>query len=134
MTQTTNILLLPRVENLLPRPRDSSKTTDSFSLGFPVSTSTPTCVSLSFYCSNLINHQALDIISFLIILSMCEGNYLQISQNIHTHSKQSHLKNVANISLLYQGQYIKPYTSYGLSTELKILQKKQSKRLSIDQV
>ena len=33
-TQTTNILLLPTSRNLLTRPRASSKTTDSFFLGF----------------------------------------------------------------------------------------------------
>ena len=31
-TQTTNILLLPRIENLLPRPHDSSESTDYFFL------------------------------------------------------------------------------------------------------
>ena len=47
-----------------------------------------------------------------------------ISQEIHTHTKQSHLQNVARVSLLYLGQNIKPYTSYGLRAELEILQKK----------
>ena len=46
-TYTTNILLLPRVEILLPRPHDSTESTDYFFLGFIASTSTPTCVSLS---------------------------------------------------------------------------------------
>ena len=55
---------------------------------------------------------------------MCEGNHLQISQEIHTHSKQSNLKNVAKVSLLYLGQSIKPYSSYGLRAKLEILQKK----------
>ena len=31
---------------------------------------------------------------------------------------------MARVSLLYQGQNIKPYTSYGLRAELEILQKK----------
>ena len=46
-TSTTNILLLPWVENLLSRPRDSFESTDYFFLGFLASTSTPACVSLN---------------------------------------------------------------------------------------
>ena len=74
------------------------------------------------------DHQALNEISFLINLSMCEGNHLQIS------SKTSNLKNVARVSLLYLGKNIKPYTSYRLRAELEFLQKKQSAQLSIDRV
>ena len=39
-------------------------------------TSTPACVSLSSLVQQLNDHQTLNKISFLIILSMCEGNYL----------------------------------------------------------
>ena len=56
----------------------------------------------------------------------------QISQEIHTHSKQSNLKNVARVSLLYLGQNIKPYTSYRLGAELENSVEKHSARLSID--
>ena len=155
-TQTTNILLLLHVENLLTQSRASSETTNSFFLGFLARTSTPACVSLSSLAQQLKDHQALHEISFLIILSMCEGNHL--SQEIHTHNKQSHqdlrellgtkpskkeahsflskkpYKNVLRVSFLYLGQNIKPYMSYGLRAELEILQKKHSARLSIGQV
>ena len=134
-TQTTNILLLPTSRKLTdtttckaPRPQ-----TLSF-LDSLANTSTPACVSLSSLVQQLNDHQALNKISFLIILSMCKGNHLQISQEIHTYSKQSNLKNVARVSLLYLEQNIKPYTSYGLRAELEILQKKNSARLSIDRV
>ena len=55
---------------------------------------------------------------------MSEDNHLQISQEIHTYSKQNNLKNVARVSLLYLGQNIKPYTLYWLTDELENLQKK----------
>ena len=95
-----------------PKPR-----TPSF-LDSPANTSTPDCVSLSSSVQQLNDHQALNEICFLIILSMCEGNHLQIS------SKTSNLKNVARVSLLYLRQNIKPYTSYGLRAELKNSAKK----------
>ena len=88
------------------------------------STSTPACVSLSSLVQQLNDHQALNEISFLIILSMCEGNHLQISQEIHTHSRQSNLKNMARVFLLYLRQNIKPYTSYGLRLSWKFYRKK----------
>ena len=50
-----------------PRPRIPSF------LDSPANTSTPTCVSLSSLVQQLNNHQALNEVSFLIILSMCEG-------------------------------------------------------------
>ena len=53
-----------------PRPR-----THSF-LDSLASTSTPACVFLSSLVQQLNDHQALNEISFLIILSMYEDNYL----------------------------------------------------------
>ena len=53
-----------------PRPQ-----TPSF-LDSPTNTSTPACISLSSLVQQLNDHQALNEISFLIILSMCEGNHL----------------------------------------------------------
>ena len=101
-----------------PRPRTPSL------LNSPVNTSTPTYVSVSSSMQQLNDHQAFNEISFLIILSMFEGNHLQISQEIHTHSNQSNIKNVARVSLLQIEQNIKPYMSYGFRVELEILQKK----------
>ena len=108
-----------------------SSRTHSF-LDSPASTSTPTCVSLSFLVQQLNGHQALNEISFLIILSMCEDNHLlDLTRDSHTQQIEQRQKKV---SLLYLGQNIKPYTSYGLKVELEILQKKHSARLSIGQV
>ena len=47
-----------------------------FFLDSPASTSTPACLSLSSLVQQLNDHQALNQISFLIILSMCKGNHL----------------------------------------------------------
>ena len=61
------------------RPR-----TPSF-LDSPANTSTPACVSLSSLMQQLNDHQALNEISFLIILSMCEGNHLSaLTRDSHT--------------------------------------------------
>ena len=69
-TLTTNIILLPRVENLLPRPRDSSESMDYIFPWSAATTSSPTCdfeaplkgfrSSLSSLSSNWRDHQALD--------------------------------------------------------------------------
>ena len=53
-----------------PRPR-----TPSF-LDSPANTSIPAYVSLSTLVQQLNDYQALNEISFLIILSMCEGKHL----------------------------------------------------------
>ena len=53
-----------------PNPR-----TPSF-LDSPASTSTPAYVSLSSLVQQLNDHQALEEISFLIILSLCKGKLL----------------------------------------------------------
>ena len=48
-------------------------------------TSTPDCVPLSSLVQQLNDHQALNEISFLIILSMCEGNHLSdLIRDSHT--------------------------------------------------
>ena len=65
------------------RPR-----TPSF-LDSPASTSTPACVSLSSLMQQLNDHQAFDIISFLIILSMCEGKRLSdLTEDLHTQQAE----------------------------------------------
>ena len=54
---------------------------------------------------------------------MCEGNHLSdLTEDSHTQQAEP-LKNVAKVSLLYLGQNIKPYTSYGFRAKLEILQK-----------
>ena len=122
-TQTTNILLLPTSRNLLTRLCASSKTTDSFFLGFSSKYKHTRLFFLSSLVQQLNDHQAFNEISFLIILSMCEGNYLQISQEIHTQQKQSNLKNVARVFLLYLRQNIKPYMPNSLRLSWKFYRK-----------
>ena len=62
-----------------PRPR-----THSF-FDSPASTSTPSYVSLSSLVQQLNDHQALNEILFLIILSMCKGNHLSdLTRDSHT--------------------------------------------------
>ena len=75
-TQTINILLLPTSRNLLTRPRASSETTDSFFLGFS-NKYKHTCLCIfKFLWQQLNDHQVLEEISSLIILSLCEGKLL----------------------------------------------------------
>ena len=70
-----------------PRPR-----TPSF-LDSPTSISTPACVSLRSLVQQLNDHQALNEISFLIILSMCEGNRLSnLTEDSHTQQVEQHQK------------------------------------------
>ena len=115
--------MLPRVGNLLPRPCDSSESTDYFFLEFIVSTSTPACVSLSFYCSNWIDHQVLD-----IILNLENPKYvwrqtpLDLTKDSHTQHKEQP-KTWLSFSLSYLRQNIKPNTLNGLGLSWKILQK-----------
>ena len=62
--------------------------TPSF-LDSPVNTSTPACVSLSTLVQQLNNRQALNKISFLIILSMCEGfPPLDLTRDSYTQQQQ----------------------------------------------
>ena len=74
-TQTTNILLLPTSRNLLTRPRASSETTDSF-LGFSSKYKHTRLCFFKFLWQQLNDHQVLERISFLIILSLCKGKLL----------------------------------------------------------
>ena len=115
--------MLPRVGNLLPRPHDSSKSTDYFFLRFSASTSTPACVSLSSYCSNWIDHQVFD-----IILNLGNPKYvwrqppLDLTKDSHTQHKEQP-KTWLGFSLLYLWQNIKPYTSNGSGLSWKNLPK-----------
>ena len=83
--------MLSRVENLLPRPCDSSESTDYFFLGFTASTSTSTsaCISLSSWNSNWIDHQALDI-NFEIGNPKCiwRQTPLDLLRDSHTQHKE----------------------------------------------
>ena len=91
-TQITNILLLPTSRNLLIRPRANSETTDSFFLGFSSKYKHTRLCFFKFLWQQLNDHQAPEEISFLIILSLCKGKLLQISQEIYINSNMSNTK------------------------------------------
>ena len=72
-SQTTNILLLPTSRNLLTRPRASSETTDFFFLGFSSKYQHTRLYIFNLLLQQMNDHQILEEISSLIILSLCEG-------------------------------------------------------------
>ena len=89
--------MLPRVGNLLPQPGDSSKSTDYFFLGFPTSTRTPACISLSSWICNWIDHRALDInLEIGNPKCMWRQTPLDLTKNSHTQHKEQPL-NVARV-------------------------------------
>ena len=64
--------------------------TPSF-LDSQANTNTRACVSLNSLVQQLNDHQALNKISFLIILSMCEGNHLSdLTRDSHTQQIKPH--------------------------------------------
>ena len=111
------------VGNLLSRPHDSSESTEYFFLGFPVSTSTPACVSLSSWICNWIDHQVLD-----IILNLgnhkCMWRQPPLDATIDSHIQHKEQpKTWLGFSLLYLGQNIKPYMSNRLGLSWKFCRK-----------
>ena len=65
---------------------------------------------------------------------MCEGNYLSdLTRDSHTQQIEQP-KTWLGFSLLYLGQNIKPYTSYGLRAELEKSAEKRSTQISIGRV
>ena len=96
-----------------PRPWTSSF------LDSPASTSTPTCVSLRFYCNNWM------IIKFLNQILLLDNPKYVWRQILLDLTKDSHIqrkelpKTWLGFTLLYLGQNIKPYMSYGLRDELE---------------
>ena len=66
--------------------------THSF-LDSPANTSTPACVSLSFFMQQLNDHQVLEEISTLIILSLCEGKLLKdLTRDLHKQQYEQQVK------------------------------------------
>ena len=89
--------MVPRVVNLLPRPRDSFEFTDYFFLRFPASTSTPACVSLSSWICNWTDHQALDInLEIGNPKCMWRQTLLDLTKDSHTLHKEQ-LLNMARV-------------------------------------
>ena len=79
--------------------------TPSF-LDFPARTSTPACVSLSFLVQQLNDHQALNEISFLIILSICEGNHLlDLTRDSHTQQIEPPQKRGQDFPFIPRAKY-----------------------------
>ena len=66
--------------------------THSF-LDSPANTSTPACVSLSFFMQQLNDHQVLEEISTLIILSLCEGKlHKDLTRDSHKQQYEQQVK------------------------------------------
>ena len=124
--------MLPRVGNLLPRPRDSSESTDYFFLGFSASTSTPTCIFLSSWIYNWFDHQVLD-----TILNLGNPKYVwrqppfDLTKDSHTQHKEQP-QNVARVFPFILKAKHKTLHVKRVWVELEILQKKQSAWLSIN--
>ena len=79
--------------------------TPSF-LDFPARTSTPACVSLSFLVQQLNDHQALNEISFLIILSICEGNHLlDLTRDSHTQQMEPPQKRGSDFPFILKAKH-----------------------------
>ena len=92
-TQTTNILLLPTSRNLLTRPCASSETTNSFFLGFSSKYKHTHLCFFKFLWQQMNDHQVLERISFLIILSLCKGKLLTyLTRYLHKQQYEQHLK------------------------------------------
>ena len=90
-TYTTNILSLPTSRNLLTRPHANSETTDSFFLKFFSKYKHTILCFFKFLWQQLNDHQALEEISFLIILSLCKGKLLtDFTRDLHKQQYKQH--------------------------------------------
>ena len=108
MTKTTNILSIPTCRNLLTRSRASSKTTDSFFLGFPSKYKHTRLCFFKLLLQQLYDHQVLEEISSLIILSLCEGNLLKdLTRDSHKQQYEQPLKHSLSLPYILR-QNIKP--------------------------
>ena len=92
-TQITNILLQPTSRNLLTRPRSNSKTTNFFFIGFSNKYKHTRLCFFKFLWQQLNDHQVLERISFLIILSLCKGKLLtDFTRDLHKPQYEQPLK------------------------------------------
>ena len=90
-TYTTNILLLPTSRNLLTRLRASFETSNSFFLGFSSKYNHTHLCFFKFLWQQLNDHQALEEISFLIILSLCKGKLLtDLTRDLYKQQYEQH--------------------------------------------
>ena len=128
------MLLLPRVENLLPWPRGSSESTITSFFDSQQPQVLPLVFSLNSLCSNWNDHQALNINLNLDNLKyVWRQTLLDLTRNSYTQHINN-LKTWLGFFLLYLRQNIKPDTSYGLGLELENSTEKHSTWTSIDRV
>ena len=117
-TQTTNILLLPTSRNLLTRPCASSETTDSFFLGFSNKYKHTRLCIFQLLQQQLNDHQVLEEISSLIILSLCEGKLLiNLIRDSHKQQYEQHLKCGYGLPYIPRAKHktLKRFNELGLS-------------------
>ena len=117
-TQTTNILLLPTSRNLLTRPCTSSKTTNFFFLGFS-SKYKHTCLCIfKLLLQQLNDHQVLEEILSLIILSLCEGKLLiDLTRDSHKQQYEQPLKHGQGLPYIPRAKHktLKRFNELGLN-------------------
>ena len=117
-TQTTNILLLPTSRNLLTRPCASSETTDSFFLGFSSKYKHTRLCIFKLLLQQLNDHQVLEEISSLIILSLCEGKLLtDLTRDSHKQQYEQPLKRGQGLRYIPRTKHktLKCFNEQGLS-------------------
>ena len=117
-TQTTNILLLPTSRNLLTRPRASSETTDSFFLEFFSKYKHSRLCIFKFLWKQLNDHQVLQKIPHLIILSLCEGKLLiDLTRDSHKQQYEQPLKCGQGLPYIPKAKHktLKRFNELGLS-------------------
>ena len=123
--QITNILLLPTSRNLLTRPYASSKIMDSFFLGFS-SKYKHTCLCFfKFLWQQLNDHQVLERISFLIILSLCKGKLLtDLIRDLHKQQYEQHLKRGQGLPYISRAKIQNPKCFKQTRAELEFCRKR----------
>ena len=117
-TQTTNILLLPTSRNLLTRPRASSEITDSFFLGFLSKYKYTRLCIFKLLLKQLNDHQILEEISFLIILSLCEEKLLtDLTRDSHKQQYEQSIKRGQGLPYILRAKNktLKLFNELGLS-------------------
>ena len=117
-TQTTNILLLPISRNLLTQLLTSSKTTDSFFLGFSSKYKHIRLCIFKLLLQQLNDHQILKEISSLIILSLCERKLLtDLARDSHKQQYEQPLKRGQDLPYIPRAKHktLKCFKELGLS-------------------
>ena len=117
-TQTANILLLPTSRNLLTRPHASSETMNSFFLGFSSKYKHTRLCIFKFLLQQLNDHQVLEEISSLIILSLCEGKLLKdLTRDSHKQQYEQPLKRGKGLPYIPRAKHktLKCFNELGMS-------------------